>query len=64
TSQLKKSFHVVKTKIVKDDVFEIQKNVKDWCDVENLDLVVTTGGTGFGVRDVTPEAVQPLFEKS
>ncbi|KAF0453061.1 MoaB/Mog domain-containing protein [Gigaspora margarita] len=63
TSQLKKPFHV-KTKIVKDDTFEIQKSVKDWCDVENLDLVVTTGGTGFGVRDITPEAVQPLFEKT
>ncbi|CAG8809360.1 18702_t:CDS:1, partial [Racocetra fulgida] len=55
TSHSKKPFRVVKTKIVKDDSFEIQKSVKDWCDVENLDLVVTTGGTGFGVRDVTPE---------
>ncbi|CAG8534226.1 17591_t:CDS:2 [Cetraspora pellucida] len=64
TSHSKKPFRVIKTKIVKDDSFEIQKSVKDWCDVENLDLVVTTGGTGFGVRDVTPEAVQPLFEKS
>ncbi|CAG8517816.1 1899_t:CDS:10 [Cetraspora pellucida] len=64
TSHSKKPFRVIKTKIVKDDSFEIQKSVKDWCDVENLDLVVTTGGTGFGIRDVTPEAVQPLFEKS
>ncbi|CAG8715860.1 6550_t:CDS:2, partial [Cetraspora pellucida] len=47
-----------------DDSFEIQKSVKDWCDVENLDLVITIGGTGFGVRGVPPEAIQPLFEKS
>ncbi|MFM1816605.1 MAG: molybdopterin biosynthesis protein [Pseudomonadota bacterium] len=49
--------------IVTDDVEEIRKVVGGWITDSNVDVVITTGGTGFTGRDVTPEAVRPLFEK-
>jgi len=49
--------------IVKDDVKAIRQRVKDWIADKFIDVVITTGGTGFTGRDVTPEAVEPLFEK-
>jgi molybdenum cofactor biosynthesis protein B len=49
--------------ITEDDVKAIRKQVKRWIKDPNVDVVVTTGGTGFTGRDVTPEAVKPLFEK-
>jgi molybdenum cofactor biosynthesis protein B len=49
--------------IVKDDVRKIRAQVKKWIKDRKIDVVITTGGTGFTGRDVTPEAVEPLFEK-
>jgi molybdopterin adenylyltransferase len=49
--------------IVKDDVAAIRAKVNEWIDAPAIDVVLTTGGTGFTGRDVTPEAVRPLFEK-
>lgn len=49
--------------IVKDDVETIRAQVKGWIENSDIDVVITTGGTGFTGRDVTPEAVRPLFEK-
>jgi len=49
--------------IVTDDVAAIRARVKAWIDNPAVDVVITTGGTGFTGRDVTPEAVEPLFEK-
>ncbi|QIO72622.1 molybdenum cofactor biosynthesis protein B [Rhizobium leguminosarum bv. trifolii] len=49
--------------IVPDDRAEITARVKAWTDREDIDVVITTGGTGFTGRDVTPEALEPLFEK-
>jgi len=49
--------------IVPDDVEAIRARVRDWIANPEIDVVVTTGGTGFTGRDVTPEAVEPLFEK-
>lgn len=49
--------------IVPDDVERIQGQVKIWIADPNIDVVITTGGTGFTGRDVTPEALEPLFEK-
>ncbi len=49
--------------IVKDDIPGIRKIVEGWVDDPGVDVVITTGGTGFTGRDVTPEAVRPLFEK-
>jgi molybdopterin adenylyltransferase len=49
--------------IVTDDVEKIRARVKSWIADPAIDVVITTGGTGFTGRDVTPEAVEPLFEK-
>jgi molybdopterin adenylyltransferase len=49
--------------IVKDDVDEIRARILAWVDSGKVDAVVTTGGTGITGRDVTPEAVEPLFDK-
>jgi molybdenum cofactor biosynthesis protein B len=49
--------------IVKDDVRSIRARVRAWIKDRTIDVVLTTGGTGFTGRDVTPEAVEPLFEK-
>jgi molybdenum cofactor biosynthesis protein B len=49
--------------IVTDDVEAIQAQVKTWIADPGIDVVITTGGTGFTGRDVTPEAIEPLFEK-
>jgi len=49
--------------IVPDDVEAIRAAVAGWTKDEAIDVVITTGGTGFTGRDVTPEALEPLFEK-
>ena len=49
--------------IVKDDVPAIRAKVQEWIADPAVDVVISTGGTGFTGRDVTPEAVKPLFEK-
>jgi molybdenum cofactor biosynthesis protein B len=49
--------------ITTDDVRKIRAIVRRWIADRNIDAVITTGGTGFTGRDVTPEAVEPLFEK-
>ena len=55
---------VLDRKIVPDDILTIQKAVSLSCDgEESVNLVVTTGGTGFAVKDNTPEAISPLIHK-
>ncbi len=49
--------------IVPDEVPAIRGKVEGWIADPGIDVVLTTGGTGFTGRDVTPEAVEPLFEK-
>jgi molybdenum cofactor biosynthesis protein B len=49
--------------IATDDVGAIRDIVKGWCARPDVDVVITTGGTGFTGRDVTPEALEPLFDK-
>lgn len=50
--------------IVKDDVDDIQNIVSGYIDNPKVDVVITSGGTGLTGRDITPEAVTPLFEKT
>jgi len=50
-------------KIVPDSIEVIRTALLDWCAMPNLDVIITTGGTGLTGRDVTPEAVMPLFDK-
>src|SRR3954447_26242232 len=49
--------------IVTDDVAAIRAVVKAWIADAGVDAIITTGGTGFTGRDITPEAIEPLFEK-
>ena len=49
--------------IVTDDVEAIRALIKEWIADPGIDVIITTGGTGFTGRDVTPEAVEPLFDK-
>lgn len=49
--------------IEKDDTKAIRAKVQSWVGNNQIDVVITTGGTGFTGRDVTPEAVRPLFDK-
>lgn len=49
--------------LVRDDVGAIRKTLKTWIDNPQVDAVISTGGTGLTGRDVTVEAIKPLFEK-
>lgn len=54
---------LVDRSIVPDDKVAILEQVRSWTLSDAIDVVITTGGTGFTGRDVTPEALEPLFEK-
>jgi molybdenum cofactor biosynthesis protein B len=59
-----KAGHAVAARaIVPDDVEKIRAQMRSWIADPAIDVVISTGGTGFTGRDVTPEAVEPLFEK-
>ncbi len=49
--------------IVRDDISLVRAQVRSWIDDPSIDAVISTGGTGLTGRDITPEAVKPLFEK-
>jgi len=55
--------HLAARALVRDDVEQIRRQVQAWVDSGEVDAVVTTGGTGLTGRDVTPEALEPLFDK-
>ncbi|XP_055741549.1 gephyrin isoform X2 [Salvelinus fontinalis] len=50
-------------KIVPDEIDQIKETLVDWCDEKELNLILTTGGTGFAPRDVTPEATKEVIER-
>jgi molybdenum cofactor biosynthesis protein B len=49
--------------IVPDEIGAIRAQVKAWTKSGDVDVILTTGGTGITGRDVTPEAIEPLFDK-
>src|SRR6185437_12467599 len=55
--------HLAAREIVSDDVEVIRDVIRKWIADAGVDAIITTGGTGFTGRDVTPEAIEPLFEK-
>ena len=56
--------HLVEKKIIKDEVGLLQEQLKKWIASPEVDVVIATGGTGVTGRDITPEAFEPLYEKS
>jgi molybdenum cofactor biosynthesis protein B len=62
--RIEKAGHLIAGRtVVQDDVEAIRKQMRAWIADPGIDAIITTGGTGFTGRDVTPEAVEPLFEK-
>src|SRR5205807_5731828 len=62
--RIEKAGHAVAGRaIVSDDLEKIRARVKQWIASPAVDVIITTGGTGFTGRDVTPEALEPLIEK-
>jgi molybdenum cofactor synthesis domain-containing protein len=57
------TFEISEKKIVPDDCLAIAEVLKSFSDEQGLDLVLTTGGTGLGPRDVTPEATASVCER-
>jgi molybdopterin adenylyltransferase len=58
-----KGLEVAAYSIVPDDAERIRQKAAAWLEAEDVDVVITTGGTGIAKRDVTLEAISPLFEK-
>ena len=55
--------NLVDRAIVPDDVEAIRSAAKAWIERAEIDVIISTGGTGLTGRDVTPEALQPMFDK-
>jgi molybdenum cofactor biosynthesis protein B len=55
--------HLAGRYIVTDEIEAIRKQIMAWVADAEVDVVISTGGTGFAPRDVTPEAVKPLFRR-
>lgn len=55
---------VVQRSVIPDDFAQLCETLSAWADSGDCDLILTTGGTGFGVRDVTPEATLRVIERS
>jgi molybdenum cofactor biosynthesis protein B len=59
----KAGHHLADRAISRDELADIQAIIRRWAADPEIDAIITTGGTGLTGRDVTPEAVRPLFEK-
>ena len=59
-----KNHNLVDRKIVKDEKNEIKKILLDWIKKDNLDVIITTGGTGLTGRDITPEVLEEIKDKT
>ena len=56
-------WQVAQTAVVPDDASQIVATLTEWCDEARLNLIFTTGGTGFAPRDVTPEATRAILDR-
>jgi len=60
---VERGFRLAAHQVVPDDTVEIVRALLFWCDGDQADLVLTTGGTGLSPRDVTPEATRVVLER-
>jgi molybdenum cofactor synthesis domain-containing protein len=58
-----KGWPVIVTGLIPDDQPAIEKTLREWVDRGDIDLILTTGGTGFSPRDVTPEATRKIVSR-
>jgi molybdenum cofactor synthesis domain-containing protein len=58
-----KAWKVINSSIVSDDQNEIEGILREWADSEDVDLILTTGGTGFAPRDRAPEATKAIIDR-
>ena len=64
TNKISESNHnLVDRKICKDNKKDIKKIIKEWLKKKNIDVIITTGGTGLTGRDITPEAINEIADK-
>jgi len=56
-------WNVVATRIIPDDIGQIKAVFEEWSDADAADIILSTGGTGFAPRDVTPEATQAVIDR-
>jgi molybdopterin adenylyltransferase len=54
---------VARSAVIPDEYDQIVQILSEWCDAGIADIILTTGGTGFAARDVTPEATQAVIQK-
>jgi molybdenum cofactor synthesis domain-containing protein len=58
------AWQVIRTEILPDEIERLSKVLSEWADSGEMDVILTTGGTGFSPRDVTPEATQAVIQRS
>lgn len=54
-AEVSPGYEIIKKEIVPDDIGEIQLKIRQWTETDDLKLILTSGGTGFSDRDITPE---------
>jgi molybdopterin adenylyltransferase len=56
-------WQIIRTEILPDDAEQVKRTLVDWADGDEMDVILTTGGTGFSPRDITPEATQAVIQR-
>ena len=59
----KQGWEVQASEVAPDEIEAVQRHLRAWLKKADVDLILTTGGTGLGPRDITPEATRPLLER-